>query len=1033
MHKTKNTYLFEREYDKENSGVVDEALKRYWTNILGAEVISDLKNLYGIDIDSTLIGTNTYTTNQKNLDEIQELSNNFFSKNWSGDKITYNGKDVVFGSFFSQLVEFSTELLPENTENSIVESFTDSVLTQLCKICISTLMFEMYILKKEKKLRGKDAVAEYVFFNKKYLRSKEYVKCIFEIYPCLERLIFECIRNALDNYKIFVDRLAQDHDLIVEKLCEGKNFSHILKIKGGISDSHKKGSSVFIVSLDNGYQIVYKPHSLECEEKYQTFLDFVSKGCKYTIGKYTILNCGKYGWEEYVQQADCHTEAEVKRYFYRFGMLIFANYILNTNDLHVENLIAVGETTIIIDTETILGNYRVDYAETARDRIHLIIQDSVLYSGLLPCYKYAQAGHGINMGAINGSAGDEYPITIPRIKDNFTSNMHFEYVHPVTEENSNQVILKGRSVDPTKYKQEVNEGFCDAYLNLLKRKKKALEAVKVFCNINIRYLVQDTQRYSMILHTSYHPDFLQNAMFRELMLCSLLKDYKKVQGNIEIVRSEIMDMLEMDIPYFYMNSSDTDLFDSRGKAIHKYFRESSFHYVEKKIKKLSRKDMTTQSIYLQIALTKLNELDFEQRVMRQVKSEHKAVDKSTITKSIMLITKCLMDKAIFSDDKSDVNWIGVFAGGESENATWQVRPLDNYLYEGLPGVAIFFAALNKIFSDDKYNQILEGISKALFTYTDEMYLRQRGSENESSGVFCGEASLLYTYEILYQLTSEEKYITYSKKQIEVVSKIVNSDQYFDIIYGNAGALLAILNMYKVFPEKKYLEMAISIGDSLIEKQEKNGGWKGKTSANELAGFSHGASGISYALYRLWHLTKEKKYCVSAKRGFLFENSLYDAQEGNWKDKRCFKDIQFGDNKKFMTSWCHGAAGILLSRVKCYDEMYLEEFLTKDIENAIKAIIRHGMFDNNCLCHGNLGNSEILSECAKNTGNLEAKKMSNILLNYAVNNILSGNFDCGRAYLFGHKIPGFMTGLAGMGYSLLRHIDETLPCILAIEL
>lgn len=75
-----------------------------------------------------------------------------------------------------------------------------------------------------------------------------------------------------------MDRLAQDHDLIVEKLCEGKNFSHILKIKGGISDSHKKGSSVFIVSLDNGYQIVYKPHSLECEEKYQTFWILYLKG-----------------------------------------------------------------------------------------------------------------------------------------------------------------------------------------------------------------------------------------------------------------------------------------------------------------------------------------------------------------------------------------------------------------------------------------------------------------------------------------------------------------------------------------------------------------------------------------------------------------------------------------------------------------------------------------------------------------------------------------------------------------------------------
>lgn len=60
----------------------------------------------------------------------------------------------------------------------------------------------------------------------------------------------------------------------------------------------------------------------------------------------------------------------------------------------------------------------------------------------------------------------------------------------------------------------------------------------------------------------------------------------------------------------------------------------------------------------------------------------------------------------------------------------------------------FFAALNKIFSDDKYNQILEGISKALFTYTDEMYLRQRGSENESSGVFV-EKLPCYTHTKFY--------------------------------------------------------------------------------------------------------------------------------------------------------------------------------------------------------------------------------------------------------------------------------------------
>lgn len=44
-----------------------------------------------------------------------------------------------------------------------------------------------------------------------------------------------------------------------------------------------------------------------------------------------------------------------------------------------------------------------------------------------------------------------------------------------------------------------------------------------------------------------------------------------------------------------------------------------------------------------------------------------------------------------------------------------------------------------------------------------------------------------------------------------------------------------------------------------------------------------------------------------------------------------------------------------------------------------------------------------------------------------------NYDCGRSYLYGYKIPGFMTGISGMGYSLLREIDDSLPCILSIEI
>lgn len=40
----------------------------------------------------------------------------------------------------------------------------------------------------------------------------------------------------------------------------------------------------------------------------------------------------------------------------------------------------------------------------------------MLYSGVLPFYKYTKNGKGINMSALNGQEGEQYPILIPRLK-----------------------------------------------------------------------------------------------------------------------------------------------------------------------------------------------------------------------------------------------------------------------------------------------------------------------------------------------------------------------------------------------------------------------------------------------------------------------------------------------------------------------------------------------------------------------------------------------------------------------------------------
>ena len=54
---------------------------------------------------------------------------------------------------------------------------------------------------------------------------------------------------------------------------------------------------------------------------------------------------------------------------------------------------------------------------------------------------FSKLGKGVDMSAIKGAEGEEYPIRIPKIVDICTSNMRFEYKKPVTHSNKNLAKL----------------------------------------------------------------------------------------------------------------------------------------------------------------------------------------------------------------------------------------------------------------------------------------------------------------------------------------------------------------------------------------------------------------------------------------------------------------------------------------------------------------------------------------------------------------------------------------------------------------
>jgi lantibiotic modifying enzyme len=97
--------------------------------------------------------------------------------------------------------------------------------------------------------------------------------------------------------------------------------------------------------------------------------------------------------------------------------------------------------------------------------------------------------------------------------------------------------------------------------------------------------------------------------------------------------------------------------------------------------------------------------------------------------------------------------------------------------------------------------------------------------------------------------------------------------------------------------------------------------------------------------------------------------------------------------------------------------------------ALATTRREGFGRNHCLCHGDLGNVELLLLAEQR---LEAEDGDTAALVQAIlDGLRQGGPRCGVP--LGLETPGLMNGLAGIGYGLLRLADSRrMPSLLLLE-
>ena len=1036
----KSSVIYERNYKVSNLSVSKEN-KNYWENLLGKGTMNHLYKNPGI---VNHLNNSEFKLTGDIFNRIRGLSFIFESNLFSGEIPAFYEEQEDFAYFYQYFLKlaqyyFKMDFPADNNykNRNITRDFLKVIYKKIKTISIRTLINEIHFLKAEGYLKGCNPQEEYEYYQENYLTDINYIYEICENYPVMLREILETIVSFSDFLTGVLNELQEDKEEIVRKIF-GEPFDEIISIDADIADSHQNSKTVIKFTFDNGKSVIYKPHSLTNEIFYQNFVNWIYERGSIPEFSRRILDRGNHGWEEVILHKSCLNIQEIKHYYTRMGINLFAAYLLKTSDLHYENLIAHGEFPVIIDLETLTGT-EPEAENTAEGEVKKALRESVLYLGLLPVFHWEAKGKGVNVSGISGGAGQKLPFKIPYLKNNRTSAISIEYRYPKTHGGKNLPSLNGRDISGSQFTVDLLTGFQLAYTSSIEKKGELKELLKEIKNSNSRYLVRDTQHYSSLLTASYHPDFMMDGSDRNILFYQLFENCNyDVQFRNKIVEAEVRELTKGDIPQFYIEADGKALIFSDGTRLEDYFHRTAYSSLCERIDNLSYSDMEKQEVFIRITMdlypenknARLGTGSLKAQAMQRKKSmKDTIIDRKLVSQAAEKIGDGLVAQAIYNNNFTEVNWTGIFSNGTRENNKF-FKPLNPYLYDGIAGVAIFINILNTIRRKASYTRLCEILDRTLFAYTD-LSLDNKGTNHKKEkgiGAFTGEASLVYTYQVLYKVTGNLIYLKYSKRHAQILTGLIEKDKDFDFLNGNAGVIIVLCNLYELTREEEYLVTARKAAGILIKNAVNmpyGTGFLLSSCEVPLGGLSHGNSGICLALALLSKTAGTKEYDMFINKLLTYEESLYDSEHNNWSD------LRDGNKKESSVSWCHGSGGILLSRMVLLDTLGSEysERLTRDIDRALKNISDNPLRDSYCLCHGNCGNIHIVNSYARYCGDKDIMEGYNSFMESLATGILKDSSDI---TLSEYYHPGFMTGISGIGYSLLSYISDRVPNILALS-
>lgn len=903
----------------------------------------------------------------------------------------------------------------------------------------------------------------------------------FREYAVAGRLVVTTLAYWVDALTDFVERLDADEAVLRERLSINHPLGRVTSLTIGVSDPHNNHRFVIITTFETGARVVYKPRSLALEAFYYQFLCWLNDrdvGLPFQTLK--VVDQGTYGWVEFAETTGCDTEAQVERYFERAGALICVVYALSGTDFHLENILAVGEQPMLVDLEMLacppfrgIAAER-DWARAIR-RTSNVIVDSVLRTHLLPAWHVGSEGETYDQSGLGTNQAERFDVRRFRWYDVNTDRMEARVATvsgDVTDlgDQSNAPRLNGAVVSATDYVPAITRGFEVTYDRLCAHRNTLLnDDDSPLCRLSglsSRLLYRSTKVYGAMLQRSLEPKYLTHGVRRSMEIekfARALTLNRSETAYRAVIQAECQAVEQLDVPLFSARTDQVAMRLDGRERLDDVLDATGLSAVTDRIASLNP-----------------NDRDLQVGLIRTSFAAHEHVNAHGTASTLPVASTPSNAPALTPDDLvAEAGRIAThlerlsFSTGP-EYATWlslnsirgtdrrRIQPLGWNLYDGALGVALFLAAYSRVtgaaapgrLARQAVNAIREGVETARF--------RSSLQRSMSLGGGLGLGSLVYGFTGLSRLLDDDGMLHTASHIADLIDAPASNsasppatnraddpttgeardsadDVTYDVTDGVAGGILGLLALHRETQDADLLVQATSLGHVLLDARVADpvsGCRAWRTGPGEgddrplTTGFAHGAAGIAYALTRLGDAIDSRTFLDAADEAYRYEHDVYVPEVDNWPDVRTSADALAQREHPLWSTWCHGATGVGFARVGSAHASSAPH-VHADLERALRITNAWRLRTVDHLCCGNVGRADLLLEAATRLDRPELADAARRLVDRVVDRATQrGTYGYGwNSSLYA---PGFHQGKSGIGYTLLRLVDPSLPSVLLWE-